>query len=163
MYRLLGYARAHWRELPFLYWGFLAGKLALVYGILSVCWKLLHMLWPTPQPFMRVQLDPFARDLGYTFAVLFFGLFSVALVYLAILDQRYRCRTCLRRLSMPLSHGAWHRAMLGPPRTDYICRFGHGTFRRPDVHLASSETDDWHEITDMWKELEETAKDGRER
>ncbi len=137
------------------YGAFFAAKLLFVGGLLAVGWRVLHALWPEPEPFMKVRLSPFGTDLGYTFAILFFGLAAVALVYLVILDQRFRCRACLRRLRMPLSRGSWNHMLLGPPRTEYICPFGHGTLRVPDVHLASPEKIDWHPIDNMWRELEE--------
>jgi hypothetical protein len=140
------------------YWGLLAAKLVAVAGILYGAWTLLHAVWPEPEPFMRVQLDPFGTDLAYTFAILFMGLFGVALVCLAILDQRYRCRTCARRLRMPVSHGSWNHILLGPPRIDYICPYGHGTLRVPELHIASLEPPDWHAIDNIWRELEELEK-----
>ncbi|MEZ5398036.1 MAG: hypothetical protein R2729_00120 [Bryobacteraceae bacterium] len=138
------------------YWAYLAAKLLVAWGLVAGAWKLMNALWPQPEPFMRVQLEPFARDLGYTVAVMLVGLFAVGLVYLVILDQRYRCRTCLRRLRMPLSKGSWNELVLmGPPRTEYICPFGHGTLRVPDLRLETNEPLDWHPIDDMWKELAE--------
>lgn len=137
------------------YWIYFIAKMTAIIGVLSLTWKGLHAVWPTPEPFMRVHQDPFAHDLGYTFAVLFFGLFAVGLIYLAILDQRYRCRTCLRRLRMPVTHGGWNHVLLGPPRTEYICPWGHGTLRVSDLNIAGPGETDWHPIDDMWKELYE--------
>jgi len=132
------------------YWAYFLGKLVAICGLLCLGWSGAHAVWPEPTPFKA-----FSRDLGYTFFVMVFGLVAVGLVYLAILDQRYRCRTCLRRLRMPLTKGAWNHIMLTPPRTEYICRYGHGTLRVPDLHLATPEEIDWRPIDDMWKELYE--------
>jgi hypothetical protein len=143
------------------YWTYLVAKLFLVFGIASVGWKGLHAIWPEPEPFMRVKLEPFARDLSYTIATWIFGLVVVGLVYLVILDQRYRCRTCLRRLHMPVLHGGWSQIFLGPPRTVYICRYGHGKLSVPELGLENPEKPDWSPIHDMWQELyelEETRK-----
>ncbi|MEZ5351435.1 MAG: hypothetical protein R2762_02275 [Bryobacteraceae bacterium] len=138
------------------YWAYLLAKLAAAWGLLFALWTGMHALWPEPEPFMRVRLQPFARDLGYTAAVMLFGLAAVGVVYLIVLDQRFRCRTCLRRLRMPVTRGSWNQLVLmGPPRTEYICPFGHGTLRVPDLHLESPEKPDWHPIDDMWKELAE--------
>ncbi len=137
------------------YWSYFIAKLAVIYGMLALIWKGFHAVWPEPEPFMRVKQDPFAHDLGYTLAVLVFGLVAVGMVYLALLDQRYRCRACLRRLRMPLSRGGWNHVLLGPPRTEYICPWGHGTLRVSDVPFASPERSDWRPINDMWKELED--------
>ena len=135
------------------YWTYFIVKLAVIAGFMSLVWKGFHAIWPEPLPFMRVRQAPFAHDLGYTFAVLIFSLICVGLVHLSILDQRYRCRACLRRLRMPLTYGSWNHIFLRPPRTDYICPYGHGTLRVPDVHFTSPEHIDWRPIDDMWKEL----------
>jgi len=137
------------------YWAYLAGKLAAAAGVLALAWKGFHAVWPEPAPFMRVQLEPFARDLGYTVAVMVFGLLSVGLIYLVLLDQRFRCRTCLRRLRMPVTHGTWNQFLLGVPRTEYICLYGHGTLRVEEVHIAGVSDSNWKPNDDMWKELEE--------
>ena len=136
------------------YWSYFVLKLALVAAIMAGLWRGMHAIWPEPEPFMRVKLDPFGTDLAYTFAVLALGLAAVGLGYLAVWDQRYRCRTCLRRLRMPVTQGSWQGALLAPPRTEYICPFGHGTLRVADLHLASAEAPDWHAIDNMWEELE---------
>ena len=136
------------------YWSYFVVKLALAAALVAAVWQAMHAVWPEPEPFMRVKLDPFGTDLAYTFAILFLGLFAVALGYLAVLDQRYRCRTCLRRLRMPVSRGSWQGVLLGPPRTEYICPYGHGTLRVKDLHLESPEATNWRQIDDIWKELE---------
>ena len=143
------------------YWSFFAAKMAAIGGVLWAVWRIFHAVWHEPDTFNGVRLNPFATDLGYTFAAMAFCLLATGLVYLAVLDQRYRCRTCLRRLRMPVSHGSWNQLLMGRPRTEYICPFGHGTLRVPEMHLASPEVIDWRPIDDMWKELyelEETRK-----
>jgi hypothetical protein len=76
------------------------------------------------------------------------------LVYWIAWDQRYRCRTCLRRLRMPMATGSWKNMMfLGQPRTEYICVYGHGTLKVPELQLTG-EPSDWQPHDDIWKELE---------
>jgi len=137
------------------FWGFLVAKLAAIGLLLGAAWLGVHTIWPGPAPGQKYPLPPFGTDLGYTMTILMLWLLGVGLVYLAILDQRYRCRTCGRRLHMPVSSGAWNSLLLRAPRTDYICRFGHGTLRVPDVDLMGAPQRDWHSIDDMWKELKE--------
>lgn len=55
---------------------------------------------------------------------------------------------------MPVSRGSWQGVLLGPPRTEYICPYGHGTLRVKDLHLESPEATNWRQIDDIWKELE---------
>lgn len=137
------------------YWALLVGKLAGIAVVLLAAWRLMHAIWPGPDPTLRFKMQPFGTDLGYTMALLGIWLLGVGLVYLAILDQRYRCRVCGRRLHMPVSSGAWNSILLRAPRTDYICRFGHGTLRVPDVDLTGTPQPDWHSVDNMWKELED--------
>ncbi|MBM3813280.1 MAG: hypothetical protein FJW20_16770 [Acidimicrobiia bacterium] len=137
------------------YISYLAGKLAAAAALLALAWKGLRAWWPEPYSFDEVKLDPFGRDLGYTAAVMLFSLMAVGLIYLVILDQRFRCRTCLRRLRMPVTRGTWNQFLLGVPSTEYICPYGHGTLRVEDVHLAGVSDMNWKPIDDMWKELEE--------
>jgi hypothetical protein len=139
------------------YWAYLVLKLAVVAGIIGAAWRGLNAVWPAPQPFLNQYNHAFARDLWYTTAVMGLWLAGVGLVYLAILDQRYRCRTCVRRLRMPQSAGSWNQVLFGAPRTDYICPFGHGTLRVPELRISGSDDPDWHPIENMWKELEELS------
>jgi hypothetical protein len=137
------------------YWGLLAAKFAAIGIFMLSVYAVLKAFWPMSDTVSRYGLAPFARDLGYTSVLMLLWLVGVGLAYLAILDQRYRCRTCLRRLRMPLTSGGWNGILLGPPRTDYICPFGHGTLRVPDLHISSGGDAEWDPIDDMWRELEE--------
>jgi hypothetical protein len=137
------------------YWGILLAKVAGAAGLIGAAWMAFQALWPEPPRFKGVKLDPFGTDLNYTLIVLLFWLAAVGLGYLILIDQRYRCRTCGRRLHMPVRHGGWQSILLRSPRTDYICRYGHGTLRVPEVDLSGSKPIAWEPIEDMWKELEE--------
>ncbi len=145
------------------YWGFLAAKLVAALGVLYGMRLLLLRLLPRPEPFrfpmayrekIYYQHDPFATDLGYTFAMLFFWLFAMGVFWLVIWDQRYRCRSCLRRLRMPIQTGSWNHILLGRPRTEYICAFGHGTLKVEDLQITGHQEPDWEpHDDDIWKEL----------
>lgn len=137
------------------FWGILLGKIAAACGFLTLAWVAFHAVWPEPPLYKGQRVEPFGTDLNYTLAILGFWLAAVGLGYLVILDQRYRCRTCGRRLHMPVRHGGWQSLLLRSPRTDYICRYGHGTLRVPEADLSGSQTIDWQPIDDMWKELKE--------
>jgi len=148
------------------YWGYFAAKLLVVVAMLGLGWIGLNAIWPKPEPFMMrtpltfglVELHPFGHDLGFTAVAIAFGLACVGVLYLAFIDQRYRCRTCLRRLRMPVLRGDWNHFLLGAPHTEYICPFGHGTLSVAEAHFAGDAEVDWHPIDDMWKELEELDK-----
>lgn len=144
------------------YWGYLVAKLAAGTGIAyAVGWGI-HNWYPTPAPVvLNERPDPFATDLTYTFVMLAYFLFCLGLLYLIIRDQRFRCRTCLRRLRMPVARGSWTHILLGPPRTEYICVYGHGTLKVPELQIGGPNPPDWQAHEDIWKELfpaEETKR-----
>ena len=136
------------------YWGFLVAKLALAGGMAYVAGLGLQAWRPEASPFMLgIRPHQFAPDLVTTFAVFFYFMFCLGMLYVAILDQRYRCRTCLRRLRMPIAKGSWTHILLGPPRTEYICPYGHGTLKVPELQIGGPHAPDWQPHEDMWKEL----------
>jgi hypothetical protein len=133
------------------YWGLLAAKLAAAAGILYSLWSGATLLLPAPHLY-RNQF--FGFDLLWTFVAGFFFLAGCGLVYLAVLDQRYRCRVCARRLRMPIVTGSWGRMLqLGRPGIEYICLFGHGTLKVGQLQVLGLEGPDWKRHEDMWTEL----------
>ncbi len=133
------------------YWGLLAAKLAAAGGLLYALWLGITALLPAPHLY-RNQF--FGYDLSWTFAAGLLFLIGCGLGYLAILDQRYRCRVCARRLRMPIVTGSWGQMLLsGRPRIEYICPFGHGTLKVEQLQLAGLESPDWKQNEDIWTEL----------
>ena len=136
------------------YWGFLVAKLMAVAAILWGVRIVLLKLAPTPDTFMYVRpKDPFAFDLAFTFLMLGYWLFATGLLWAVVWDQRYRCRTCLRRLRMPVHTGSWTAVLFGAPRTEYICTYGHGTLKVADLQITGRQNPDWEPHEDIWKEL----------
>jgi len=134
------------------YWAYLAAKLVMAGVFLYGLRLSLAYLLPAPKPVFQIA-EPFGHDLGYTFLMLLYSLVSVGVVWAVIHDQRYRCRTCLRRLRMPILTGNWTHILLGRPRTEYICPFGHGTLTVDEVQITGHLVPDWEPHQDMWKEL----------
>lgn len=136
------------------YWAYLLAKLVVAAAAILAVWKLILRWLPPPDIRINNEPAPFLHDLNYTLTVLIFWLFCVGVVYLVIWDQRYRCRTCLRRLRMPIETGSW-KSMLrfGKPRIEYICPYGHGTLKVPEVQITGHESADWTPHEDIWKEL----------
>src|SRR5438105_662687 len=120
------------------YWGYLAAKLVAGAGVAYGLQFAIQTFAPKPDPVViDVRPEPFLHDLTYTFIMLFYFLCCLGILYVIILDQRYRCRTCLRRLRMPVVKGSWtHVLLLGPPRTEYICTYGHGTYTVQDLQIS---------------------------
>jgi len=146
------------------YWGLLGGKLAMWGAISYGLIRVIDSFWPTPVlffPSMRpsggsevFRAPRFGVDLVYTSVVGIWFLVSIGLLYLCILDQRYRCRVCLRRLRMPIETGSWSRMLLlGRPRIEYICPYGHGTLKEDELHITGTDNPEWTESGDMWDEL----------
>jgi hypothetical protein len=80
-------------------------------------------------------------------------------VFLSILDQRYRCRVCARRLRMPVASGSWGQMLeFGRPRIEYICPYGHGTLRVAQIQICGLEPAQWERHGDMWEELASAEK-----
>jgi hypothetical protein len=111
-----------------------------------------------------IRTSRFGFDLVYTSVVGLWFLATAGLLYICVLDQRYRCRVCLRRLRMPIETGSWSRMLfLGPPRIEYICTYGHGTLKEEELQISGIETPEWTESGDMWAELCATSKDAEPR
>jgi len=144
------------------YWGYLVAKIVVAVTLLYELQQAIAHVFPPPKPFMYVRANAYGHDLlAYTFTLMFFTLFASGVIWAIIWDQRYRCRTCLRRLRMPIQTGSWNHILLGAPRTEYICLYGHGTLIVSELQITGHQEPDWEPHADMWKELfslEETKK-----
>lgn len=144
------------------YWAYLAAKLVLVGLLVWLAGVGLYNWFPRPAPVFYPEPDLFTHDLPFTFAMMIYTLLSFGLVYLTIWDQRGRCRTCLRRLRMPVATGSWGNMLtFGRPQIEYICPYGHGTLKVSELQITGTERPDWQPHQDIWKELaalEETKK-----
>jgi hypothetical protein len=135
------------------YWGILAAKLIAAGAILYAIWLGLHGWYDAPSaaaPYHR----RFGHDLNWTTLMFFYNLLVNGVLFLIIYDQRYRCRTCGRRLRMPIRTGSHAQVLFKPPKTEYICTWGHGTLRVPELQITGRENPDWQaHDEDIWKEL----------
>lgn len=138
------------------YWGYFLAKLTAILLFMRGVWPVFQSLLPEPDELLRANdIHPMGRDLAYTTCVYAFWLAGAGLLYLAIWDQRLRCRTCLRRLRMPIARGDFGRMLLiGRPHMEYICAYGHGTLKVPELQFAGKEPTNWDEHQDIWTELE---------
>src|SRR5579864_7391447 len=141
------------------YWGLLAGKLAVSaatsYGLLTA----ISFLWQPQMRFFNLRAPRFGFDLAYTSVIGIWFLLSSGLLYLCLWDQRYRCRVCLRRLRMPVETGSWGRMLLlGRPRIEYICPYGHGTLTAEELQISGLANPEWTPHSDdIWDELSAAA------
>ena len=141
------------------YWLYLACKVAVWFAAmycLQVGVENLFPIPPKPRPDFGNQLPMIMHDAPFTFAILAVWLVSVALLGLILWDHRRRCRTCLRRLIMPIYSGSWgHLVTFGRPKKELICPFGHGTLSIEQLQITGRQTPDWQPHDDnIWKELE---------
>ena len=136
------------------YWGFFALKLlAATMGAAGSLWFLNLFWWPYT-PLFHINPYHFVFALFYTTLVGVWFLFAYGLFYLTIWDQKYRCRTCLRKLRMPIETGSWgYMLQLGRPQIEYICPYGHGKLNVDELQISGVTAPEWTEQGDIWQEL----------
>ena len=137
------------------YWAYFVAKLMAAGLLIFVVQSAIRWSFPQRITIFHTQQRLFAHDLSYTMVMMLFFLFCSGLMYAVIWDQRYRCRTCLRRLRMPVAAGSWpNMFLIGQPRMEYICIYGHGTLKVPEVDLTGSKSPNWESHDEIWAELE---------
>ncbi len=137
------------------YRALLGAKLVAAGLLFGFVWVGLHALRGEPVAFKHLRLPPFGHDLSFTALVWAAWLVCAGVLWLLILDHRYRCRTCLRRLRMPVATGSWNDSLRGGvPRTEYICPYGHGTLRVTELQITGLQPAHWQPSRTMWEELE---------
>jgi hypothetical protein len=144
------------------YWGYLAGKVAVAaaafYGLLVwICG-----LFPNdPHQDDVAPLRNGDVKLLLTVVLMVWFLLAAGTLYLIVWDQRRRCRTCLRRLRMPVETGSWgFMLQLGRPRIEYICAYGHGTLTQEELQISGLANPEWTAHSDdYWEELSAASKE----
>lgn len=141
------------------YWLYLIAKMAVAAVLVCVLQSAVVFFYPVPPPPLPGFGPPpplFLHDMLFTFVTMFVWLLGAGLFSLALWDSRRRCRTCLRKLIMPVHSGSWgHLVTYGRPRTEWICPFGHGTLTIEKLQITGRQTPDWQPHDDnIWKELE---------
>ena len=145
------------------YWGILVAKVAVAAAGLYAIWIGLKASYTPPYEIARWNHSPFTHDLNWTTMVFLFNLLVYGVLFLIVWDQRYRCRTCGRRLRMPVQTGRYAQMLLhGRPKLEYICTYGHGTLKVPELQFSGKEPNDWQPNEDMWKELTSIEKSSKE-
>jgi hypothetical protein len=145
------------------YWAYLIAKLVAAAGLVYAFGWLINRLLPPQKAYIDGGRFPAHYDLLINIALMLLALFAIGITWLVIWDQRYRCRTCLRRLRMPIQTGSWTHVLLGAPRTEYICTYGHGTLKVAELQITGRQQPDWEPHEDMWKELFSTEDTRRGR
>jgi hypothetical protein len=140
------------------YWLYLLAKLLVVAGIAFALVDAVASIYPKPEQLARFGPPPplFLHDMLFTFIMLGIALIASGLLFLTVWDQKRRCRSCLRRLMMPIARGSWgNMVIFGRPQTQWICPFGHGTLSIEELQITGRQFPDWQPHDDnIWKELE---------
>jgi hypothetical protein len=134
------------------YWSWLAAKVvaatALAAGVFFLLRNTLFRMEMLNDRFDLVQ---------FTFDGVLFGFWILPMVWIGLLwlcwrDQRYRCRTCARRLRMPLERGSYSALLLDHPGVEYVCPWGHGKLL-VEVWVSEAPPPEWTEYGSFWQEL----------
>ena len=82
-------------------------------------------------------------------------LLPLAIVALSwsVRDQQRRCRTCLRRLELPVEIGRAGSVLLNWAGTEMVCPQGHGILYLPDSPANSLDQGRWSTLDDSWQSL----------
>src|SRR5262245_19714034 len=145
-------------------WAWFAGKLTAAAIVFRSLLALISWVFPAEKD----ELAPLGKGLTFLLcdlALMVWFLLFAGTLYLIGWDQRYRCRTCLRRLRMPIETGSWSRMLqFGRPEIEYICTYGHGRLNVAEVQISGLEYPEWtpHQ-NDIWTELAQAGKENRPR
>lgn len=148
------------------YWLYLLAKVSVSLGVAWGVQAAFTYLYPKEAPpLARFGPAPplFLHDMLFTFGTLGVWLLGAGLVYVSVLDSRRRCRTCLRKLIMPVASGSWgNMVIFGRPRIELICPYGHGTLSIEELQITGSQQPDWRPHDEnIWKELESYHQAGK--
>ena len=142
------------------YWAYFAAKIGVCVAVMYAFFRLLEHFFPGDH---HVHVVPPGIMLFMVLMCLWF-LATCGLLFLCIWDQRRRCRVCLRRLRMPVETGSWGgMLLLGRPRIEYICPYGHGTLKLDELQISGLENPEWNPNGEIWDELCASAHDVDER
>lgn len=104
------------------------------------------------------ELNPLSEGISrlwFNLAMMVWFVMAAGTLYVIVWDQQHRCRTCLRRLRMPIQTGSWSRMLLlGRPRIESICPYGHGTLKEDELQISGLANPEWTpQSENIWDEL----------
>ena len=140
------------------YWGWFALKIAGATAVTALLYAVLrNTLFRMEYLNQRFDIIQFTFD-GVLFGFFILPMVWVALVVLAVRDQRIRCRVCGRKLRMPLTQGSYSALLLDHPGLEYVCPYGHGKLLL-EYWVAVQPEPKWTKYGNIWQEL---FRSGRE-
>ncbi len=145
--------RKFWQFWTWKYWALLLGKILVVGNLAWGLGWLVGRLMPAPSHLLA-NWSRLGTDWPYTLGMALGGLAIYLLLRLALWDQKFRCRVCIRRLRLPQAEGIYSSVLLGgAPYCEYVCTWGHGKLYVPELHLASSGKAIWTGYESLWDNL----------
>jgi len=126
--------------------GFFAAKSILLLTIMAlIAWCLVHGIatWTAGSTYPMV--DEYSLWLYLPMAI--------AALSWSVRDQQGRCRTCLRRLQLPVEIGRPGSVLLNWAGTEMVCPEGHGVLYQPDSAANSLDQDRWNKLDESWESL----------
>jgi hypothetical protein len=128
------------------WWTFFLTKSALLAGIAYfLAWIAVHQVVAA----LLGTIYPLADEVS----VWVFLPLAVVVLSWSIADQQKRCRSCLRRLVMPIDIGRPGSVLLNFAGTEMVCSEGHGILYVPESDASSLERDRWSRLDDTWSDL----------
>jgi hypothetical protein len=132
------------------WWVFLSAKSAALLGaVYFLSWALVHH----GLAILGRTVYPLADEV----AIWVFLPLAVAVLCWSIADQQKRCRTCLRRMGMPIDIGRPGSVLLNWAGTELVCSEGHGTLYVPESESNALQRDRWNALDDSWAGLFRTG------
>jgi hypothetical protein len=121
-----GGLRRSWR-----FWSFYVGKTAIAAMLVTLAGVEMRFgITMTPTG----ARDPLVLMLAMWPLLLAFG---GALLW-SWIDQRLRCRRCLRRLDLPVHMGVLGASLFDPTGVESVCPVGHGALYEPDTEMSDA-------------------------
>src|SRR5271166_301633 len=128
------------------WFGFLAAKSSLLLAIAALsAWGLVHLIsnWTVGSTYPMVD----------EYSLWLFLPLAIAVLSWSVHDQQKRCRTCLRRLQLPVEIGCPGSVLLNWAGTEMVCSEGHGVLYLPDSAANSLDQDRWNKLDESWASL----------
>jgi hypothetical protein len=129
-----------------IWFGFLAIKSALLLSIVALCsWSIVHWI----ATWMMGSTYPLADE----YSIWLFLPLAIITLSWSIRDQQSRCRTCLRRLELPVEIGRTGSILLNWAGTEMVCSEGHGVLYVPESAANSLDQNRWNKLDESWSNL----------
>ena len=116
--------------------------------------ELLNWSFPPEPCFYQYCFPRFPYNLPYTLLAGAWFLLCCGVLYLAFWTSATAAVSVCGGCACPFETGSWSRMLqLGRPRMEYICPYGHGTLKEPELQISGRENSEWTKHAEYWEEL----------